>query len=96
MKARHKRMRAGNAAPINAGVYSGASSNVVKEAHEKSGKFKRGGAVHHKEHHKAEGHKSHRRMDRKARGGSVGSSPFSTAAKLANEPREGGTDSHND
>ena len=93
MKGKSKRMKGGNAAPINAGVYSGASSNVVKEAHEKGGGFKRGGRVH--------GKMGHKRMDRKmghkkARGGAVGGSPFSTAAKLSNLPAEGGTDSHED
>ncbi len=60
-------------------VYSGAGSNVVKEAEQK----KRGGAV--KEVEKPEGKKPKARLDkrpRRAMGGRVGAdkSPFSSAA----------------
>ena len=77
MKARHKSCKASGGT-----VYSGAGSNVVKEAMEK----KRGGAV--KEVEKPEGKKSKARMDkrpRRASGGRVGSdkSPFSSAARPA-------------
>lgn len=87
MKGKSKRMK-GGAAPLNAGVYSGAGSNVVKEAKEKGGGFKRGGRV--------AGKGSHARMDRKARGGAVGGSPFSSASKLSNVPKQGHTDAHDD
>jgi len=64
-------------------VYSGAGSNVVKEAMEK----KRGGMVK-KEVEKPEGKKAKMRMDkrpRRASGGRVGAdrSPFSSAARPA-------------
>lgn len=100
MKARHHRQhraRGGGVNPNaeeNAGVYAGASSNVIKEAHDKSGKFKRGGRVKHEAH--AEGDKPHHRRDKKARGGAVGGSPFSSAAKLGNEPREVRNGPHNE
>ncbi len=76
MKHRHmmkKKARGGE-------VYSGAGSNVVKEAEEK----KHGGRVK-KEVEKPEGHKAKMRMDkrpRRASGGRVGAdkSPFSSAA----------------
>lgn len=65
-------------------VYSGAGSNVVKEAEEK----KRGGKVHRKNggkvSHMIEGHAAKRRMDRPGRkmGGACGSdkNPLSSAA----------------
>jgi hypothetical protein len=62
---------------LGGAVYSGAGSNVLKEAHEK----KKGGAVV-----AMEGKKSKARMDkrpRRASGGRVGSdkSPFSSAAR---------------
>lgn len=67
-------------------VYSGAGSNVAKEAMEK----KHGGAVkHHGKHvEKPEGHKPKHRMDkrpRRAHGGRVGSdkNPFSSASRPA-------------
>lgn len=71
MKHRHKKAMGGD-------VYSGAKSNVVKEAEEK----KHGGRVKMVE--KPEGGKSKHRMDkrpRRASGGRVGSdkSPFSSA-----------------
>lgn len=74
MKHRHKKAMGGD-------VYSGAKSNVVKEAEEK----KHGGRVK-KEVEKPEGAKSKHRMDkrpRRASGGRVGSdkSPFSSAAR---------------
>lgn len=88
MKGKSKRMK-GGAAPLNAGVYSGAGSNVVKEAHEKGGGFKRGGRV--------SGKGGHKRLDRKkASGGAVGGSPFSTASKLSNLPGKVGTDAKDD
>jgi hypothetical protein len=75
MKHRHMKKAAGG------DVYSGAKSNVVKEAEEK----KHGGRVK-KEVEKPEGKKSKHRMDkrpRRASGGRVGSdkSPFSSAAR---------------
>jgi hypothetical protein len=74
MKMRHKMKKA-----MGGDVYSGAKSNVVKEAEEK----KHGGRVK-KEVEKMEGAKSKHRMDkrpRRASGGRVGSdkSPFSSA-----------------
>jgi hypothetical protein len=63
-------------------VYSGAGSNVAKEAMER----KHGGKVEKKEVEKPEGKKPKARMDkrpRRASGGRVGSdkSPFSSAAR---------------
>ena len=58
----------------NKGVddYSGSGEpKVVKEAKEKGDKFKHGGKVM--------GHKSKSRMDKYARGGRAGGSPFSSA-----------------
>src|SRR6185437_5671653 len=76
MKHRHKMMKKARGGE----VYSGAGSNVVKEAEEK----KHGGRVK-KEVEKPEGKKAKHRMDkrpRKASGGRVGSDkhPFSSAA----------------
>lgn len=51
-----------------------------KEAGNKKDSFKRGGHAKHHEH-KAHGHKSKPRADKRARGGGVGHSPFSSAAK---------------
>lgn len=75
MKHRHMKKKAGGE------VYSGAGSNVIKEAEEK----KHGGRVK-KEVEKPEGMKAKARMDkrpRRASGGRVGSdrSPFSSAAR---------------
>lgn len=75
-RARHKSKKA-----LGGAVYSGAGSNVIKEAHEK----KHGGAV---KSVKMEGGKSKARMDkrpRRAAGGRVGAdkSPFSSAARPA-------------
>lgn len=72
MKARHGKKKA-----MGGSVYSGAGSNVIKEAMEK----KKGGSVV-----AMEGKKSKHRMDkrpRRASGGRVGSdkSPFSSAAR---------------
>lgn len=93
MKSKAKRFARGGT------VYSGAGSNVVKEAKEKGGGFKAGGAV-------AGGGAAPGRLDRKsggavrakklARGGSAGGSPFSAAAKLSNLPAKGHSDSHDD
>lgn len=74
-RARHEKKKASGGV-----VYSGAGSNVAKEAMEK----KRGGSV--KEVEKPEGKKPKHRMDkrpRRASGGRVGSdkSPFSSAAR---------------
>lgn len=58
-------------------IYSGAGSNVVKEAMQKKG----GGAAC-KDMGKVSGGKSGKRMDRRARGGRTGAdkSPYSSAA----------------
>lgn len=74
-RARHKMKKASGGV-----VYSGAGSNVVKEAMEK----KHGGKIVEK----PEGHKPKHRMDkrpRRASGGRVGAdkSPFSSAARPA-------------
>lgn len=71
-KARHKMKKAGGGS-----VYSGAGSNVMKEAEEK--KF--GGKVK-KSVEKPNEKKPKKRMDKRARGGKVGSdkAPFSSAA----------------
>ena len=61
----HKKAKGGRV------VYEGKGSNVEHEAEEK----KRGGEV------KMHGHKGHHRVDKRARGGGVGSdkNPFSSA-----------------
>lgn len=95
-RARHKKAGGG------AVYYSGSSSNVAKEAAQKQ-QMKRGGGVKHmdeaedkklikKELGKVMGAKGKKRMDRRARGGRIGSDkspmapgsakhPFSSAAK---------------
>ncbi|WP_027584700.1 hypothetical protein [Bradyrhizobium sp. Ai1a-2] len=80
-RARHKEKSMKGKFASGGEVYSGAGSNVVKEAMEK----KHGGRVK-KEVEKEEGEKSKRRMDkrpRKAGGGKVGAdkTPFSSAAR---------------
>lgn len=72
-RARHKKAKGG------AVYYEGGGSNVAKEAAEK----KRGGAVKHMG--KVAGDKSAHRLDKRKRGGRVGSdrSPFSSAASPA-------------
>ena len=52
-------------------AYSGGKSKVAKESHETAGGWKHGGKV--------PSHKSKHRMDKRARGGGVGKSPFSSA-----------------
>lgn len=72
-RARHKRASGGRA-----DFYTGAGSNVAKEAEEK----KHGGRV--KDMGAVKGTKSKARMDKRARGGRIGSdkSPFTSAAKV--------------
>jgi hypothetical protein len=72
-RARHKKSKAKGGAVY----YEGGESNVAKEAAEK----KRGGAVM-KHPGKVAGEKGKKRLDRRARGGRVGSDqrPFSSAA----------------
>lgn len=83
-RARHKKAAGGK-------VYEGAGSNVIKEADEKH-QMKRGGMVKSREMGKVMGGKGKKRMDRRARGGRIGSDkspmapgaathPFSSAAK---------------
>lgn len=68
MKHRHKVHRKhGGKARV---AYTGAGSNVVKEAESTSDGFKKGGKVH--------GKKGKHRLDKRARGGRTGS-PFSGA-----------------
>lgn len=78
-RARHKGKALGGA------VYTGKGSNVEKEAEE----MKRGGKVMPK----MEGMKGKKRMDKRARGGRIGSdrSPYSSAAapKQSSEPSRG-------
>ncbi len=83
-------------------VYSGAGSKVIKEAAEKKQGMKSGGSVHmdeaedkkliKKEIGKAMGDKAPKRLDKRARGGRIGSDkspmapgsamhPYSSAAK---------------
>lgn len=54
-----------------------ANSNVAREAGDKKDSFKRGGRHIGKVH----GHKGHARADKRARGGGVTHSPFSSAAR---------------
>ena len=67
-------------------TYTGAGSNVVKEAESTGGGFKKGGHVH--------GHKAKHRLDKRARGGRArgGGSPFSSAHH--GHHHEGGPGSH--
>lgn len=67
MKNRHKAHKNVGGAT----AYSGGSSNVAKEAKSTGGGFKSGGKVH--------GAKSKMRLDKRARGGRTGGSPFSSA-----------------
>lgn len=79
-KARHKKAHKA----LGGSVYSGAGSNVIKEANEK----KHGGAVKEMKMMEEGAKKGRHRMDkrpRRAHGGRVGSdkSPFSSAARPA-------------
>jgi len=65
---RHHRAKGGHAG--HRLIYTGAGSNVAKEAESTGGGFRKGGKVH--------GHKGKHRLDKRARGGRSGS-PFSTA-----------------
>lgn len=83
-------------------VYAGADSNVVKEARERTGKFKKGGKVSafvrgkmsegmEKKMEKksggcAEGGMPHARADRAPRKGRATGGPLSTAAKTSERP----------
>lgn len=70
-------------------VYSGAGSNVVKEAKER----KRGGACNYEKGGEVDGKKAMKRLDRPGRakradGGKIGANerPLSTAAHTSNRP----------
>ena len=76
-------VKANDAAPTD--VYAGGSSNVVKEARERSGKFKKGGRVKKKESG-AEGDKAMARMDRAPRKARASGGPLSTAANTSERP----------
>lgn len=83
-------------------VYAGGDSNVVKEARERTGKFKKGGKVsafgrgkmsegmekrmEKKSGGCAEGGMSHARADRAPRKGRATGGPLSTAAKVTKRP----------
>lgn len=64
-------------------VYSGAGSNVEHEAESTGTDHKRGGRAHRKEGGRVFGRGGKVRLDRRARGGGVGSdrSPFSSASR---------------
>lgn len=66
-------------------VYSGAASNVKEEADSTSESFKRGG--HRKSGGKVHGGMPHGRLDKRARGGAVGHSPFSSASRMEDVKR---------
>lgn len=97
MANRHKMFRRGGRAHGGAAthdVYSGAASNVAKEARNKGDAFKRGG-----HHHvgKVHGGSAKHRLDKRARGGGVGGgghSPFSHAAKMQDKHRTPATKDH--
>ena len=55
--------------------YAGGGSKTAKESEDKTDDFKRGG----KASVKVSGHKGHKRLDKRARGGAVGKSLSSTA-----------------
>ncbi len=69
-RARHKKASGGRV------FYDGGNSNVAKEAADTTDSFKKGGRAVGK----APGKKSKARMDKRARGGRIGGSPFSSAA----------------
>ncbi len=65
-------------------VYEGAGSHVAHEAESTGTDHKRGGRAHkHKHGGKVHGHHGKHRLDKRARGGGVGSdrSPFSSASR---------------
>jgi hypothetical protein len=70
MANRHKKQSAGKSG-ANADAYAGGSSTTAKEAKNTTNAFKKGGKVM--------GCKSKARMDKYARGGRTGGSPFSSA-----------------
>jgi len=70
MANRHKSQKAGKVG-ANAPAYSGGNSSTAKAAKSTSDTFKKGGKVM--------GVKSKVRMDKRARGGRIGGSPFSSA-----------------
>lgn len=67
---RHKKQSAGKSG-ANSPVYSGAVSKTAEAAKSTKDVYKRGGKVM--------GHKSKARMDKFARGGRAGTTPFSSA-----------------
>lgn len=70
MANRHKSQKAGPKG-ANAPAYSGGNSSTAKAAKVTTDAFKKGGKVM--------GTKSKARMDKRARGGRIGGSPFSSA-----------------
>lgn len=89
MAHRHKMLKRGGRASGGAhthDVYSGASSDVVKEARGTGRGWKHGGKVH------GDGIKA--RLDKRARGGGVGKSPFSSAAHMQDMKRTPHTKDH--
>lgn len=67
-------------------VYAGGSSNVVKEARERTSKFKKGGKVEKKSGCGAEGGMAAARADRAPRKGRASGGPLSTAANTSDRP----------
>ena len=75
MANRHKSQKAGRSG-ANAPAYSGGNSSTAKAAKSTKDTFKSGGKVM--------GAKSKARMDKRARGGRIGGSPFSSAKVSTN------------
>ena len=67
-------------------VYAGGDSNVVKEARERTGKFKKGGKVVKKSGGCAEGGMSAARADRAPRKGRASGGVLSSAANTSDRP----------
>lgn len=77
MAARHRHRASGGSMKGRMDYTS--KSNVAPEAGDMKDSFRKGGRKHHGLH--AHGGKSHPRADKRARGGSVTHSPFSSAAR---------------
>jgi hypothetical protein len=79
MKHKHKMAKAKRAegGKVKANEYNAQGSPEAKEAKDETAEFKRGGKM--KEGGHVYGHKSAKRLDKRARGGRTGHSPYSSA-----------------